>query len=368
MPYNYNSGEDEEKIYNINLLDSIYGSYVKIDRLAKLVFETYSNSSIATATKLNIFIDINSVIHALYSEHNRIQYTSITDLSSGIINMCAHYRSYFRTLGVDTRFFLINSMNGHSISKKVFPDYNNIFLAKCSITKSNKVISNNMNLLKILCPYLPGIYYIESVEQFDVGVIMAHIIETMGNTIPNLIISKDLYTVQLTALYPYTSYLRPVKTKGADSSWMLPINEKANFRQEFWDKIAITRKISIKGLYDISPVNFALFMALTKFPERSMASVTSPSNAVKFISSIVGSEDIKITSNQFMQNIDLASVFPVADIDARYKVLDIQYLLSYYRNSPEAKEMKFLDLEDSATVNRISARYYANNPLDLQRL
>lgn len=354
--------------YNINLLDSIYGSYVKLDRLANLVFETYSNSSIESATKLNVFIDINSVIHALYSEHNRVQYTSITDLSSGIINLCAHYRGYFRTIGVDTRFFLINSNNAHPISIKILPDYNSTFRGKCAITKTNKLISNNMNLLKILCPYLPGIYYIESVEQYDAGVIIAHIIETMGTAIPNLIISKDLYTLQLTAMYPYTSYLRPVKKYRDDQSWMLPINEKDNFRKEFWDKVNIVRSYSVKGMYEISPINFPLFMALTKFPERSLPSITGPSQAAKIISSIVGGEDIKINSNQILTNSDIASKYPVAEIDARYKVLDIQYLLSYYRNSPEAKEIKFLDLEDSATVNKISSKYYANNPLNLLNL
>ena len=84
--------------YQINLASAIYGSYVKKAVLTDLVYNTYSNSSIAEATELNIFIDLNSVMHPLYSEHNRILFENITDLSSGIINMCAHYRSFFREL------------------------------------------------------------------------------------------------------------------------------------------------------------------------------------------------------------------------------------------------------------------------------
>ena len=368
MAYNYDTGQDEQPIRQLNLLDTIYGSYVKKDRLAKLVFDTYSNSSIQNATKLNVFIDINSVIHALYSEHNRIQYNNITDLSSGIINLCAHYRSYFRTLGVDTRYFLINSCNSHSINLKILPDYNNVFIRKASVTKTDKVITNNMNLLKVLCPYLPGIYYIESVENYETSVIIAYIIETIGTQIPNLIISRDIYSMQLTALYKYTSYLKPVKGKEGDLSWMLPINEKESYRKEFWDKVMITRKIQTKGLYELSPINFALFLALTKVPERSMNSLASPSAAYNFIYSLVGSEDIKIQSNQFMYSQELANKFPVAEIDARYKVLDVEYGLSFYRNSPEARGMQFIDLEDAPTVNKISSKYYANNPLELQKL
>ena len=59
---------------NYTLLASqiIYGAYVKKAKLRELVYNTYGNSSIADATKLNIYIDLTSILHALYSEHNRI--------------------------------------------------------------------------------------------------------------------------------------------------------------------------------------------------------------------------------------------------------------------------------------------------------
>ena len=44
---------------SLNLMNILYGSYVKMELLEKLVYETYGNSSIADATELNIFIDIN---------------------------------------------------------------------------------------------------------------------------------------------------------------------------------------------------------------------------------------------------------------------------------------------------------------------
>lgn len=358
-----------EDIRPINLSAAIYGSYTKKERLAKLVYDTYSDSSIQNATELNIFVDINSVIHSLYSENNRIQYNNITDLSSGIINLCAHYRSYFRTIYVNTKFFLINSLNICDINRKIVPEYNGAFYAKTQITKTSKLIENNMSLIKILAPYLPGIYYIESPQNFEASVIIADLIERFGTNIPNLIISRDLYPLQLTALYPYTSYLRPKYSFKDDISWMLPINEKFCFREQFWNTISQERRfVQNSKLLSISPVNFALFLALTKVPERNLAGITNASKAADFILELVGTENIKVNSSQFLNNEKLVASYQVALIDARYKVLDVEYMLPFYRNSPESKSIEFLDLEDAPTVNRISAKYYANNPLSLDKL
>ena len=200
----------------ISIANVIYGAYTRHEVLRKLVYETYGNSSIAEATKLNVFVDINSIIHALYSEHNRIVFDNITDISSLIINLCAHYRVFFRNLGVDTRFFLINSLNTCDINCKFIAEYNYNFKRKVQVTQTTGIINNNMMLLKILCPYLPAIYYIDTEQQFEVSVIIAHIIEMLNDPNPNLIISKDMYPLQLVTKYKWTSYLCPKKYHGED--------------------------------------------------------------------------------------------------------------------------------------------------------
>lgn len=354
----------------LNLAQVIFGGYVKTERLKDLVYETYGNSSIEYATELNVFIDLTSILHALYSEHNRIVYNYITDVSSGIINMCAHYRGYFRSLSVNTRFYLVNSLNIAELNRKFVAGYNANFLRKTQITQTKNMIDNNMSLLKVLCPYLPGIYFIESIEQYETGVIIAHLIETINDGNPNLIISHDLYPLQLTALYPYTSYLYPKKNYGNDESWMLPINEKPGYRIEFWDRVAGLRNILAKNLYDISPINFALFSAMTKCPERALPSLYTPIKAKQFIYNYAGNQDIKVQSSQFMNDSEFAlpNNFNVSEIFSRYCAFDIQYALPFYKASPEAKQIKFLDLNDAPTVNRIASKYYEHNPLDLNRL
>ena len=356
-------------IRKLNLAQVIYGGYVKLDRLKDLVFQTYGNSSIEYATKLNIFIDLTSILHPLYSEHNRIVSDYITDLSAGIINMCAHYRSYFRTLSVDTKFYLINSYNCADLNRKFIANYNAEFMRKVQVTNTKKLIDGNIDLLRVLCPYLPGIYLIESMEQYETAVIIAHLIEIINDGNPNLVISHDLYPLQLVALYPYTSYLYPKKSPGGvDASWMLPINEKPGFREQFWTNVAKIRKINVQPLLEISPLNYALFSAMTKCPERTLNGICAPITAKNFISTLVGSQDINVNASQFMNNTELASKFTVAEIAARYNAVDIQYALPFYKASPEAMNIKFLDLKDDAAVNRITSKYYQNNPIDLMRL
>ena len=351
----------------LNLANIIYGAYTKHDILRNLVYQTYGNSSIAEATKLNIFVDLNSVLHALYSEHNRIIFDNITDISAGIINLCAHYRSFFRFIGVDTRFFLINSLNTCDINCKFVAEYNAEFKRKTQITQTLGIINNNMSLLKILCPYLPAIYYVDSEQNFEVSVIIAHIIETLNDPNPNLIISKDYYPIQLVTKYKWTSYLCPTKSRTGDNSWMLPINEKANFREEFWKVISVIRNSSYNLLSKMSPMNYTLYTCMTKVPERSLRPLVANNSARDLITSLVGSEDIKIQISQVLNNPEFAG-YPLGMIDARYKVVDIDYMLHIYRNSPEAKQLQFVDLEDIATVNKIAAKYYSNNPLELQKL
>ena len=357
--------------YTFNLNSVMFGAYVKLDRLAGLVYETYGNSSIATATMLNVFVDINSIIHPLYSKQNRVTVENITDISSNIINLCGHYRNFFRSnLSVDTRFFLINSTNTCDINRKFVAEYNVDFLEKTATTQTLKLIDNNMKLLKVLCPYLPAIYYIDSEQQFETAVIIANIIEILNDNTPNLIISHDMYPLQLCTEYKWTSYLYPKKNRvgnqSEDVSWMIPVNDKETFREVFWMNYCIHRKANLDIFMRISPVNYPLVLALAGIPERGLKRVMQNATIVKFIESIVGGEDIKITPAQLSHDSEFGNNLPM--IDARYKVSDVQYMLQYYKNSPEASNISLLDLNDPATVSNIVSKYYANNPIDLQKL
>lgn len=358
----------EKPQWSFRLDQAIYGSFVKTTRLDNIVYNAFSNTSIAAATELNVFIDIYSVIHSLFSEHYRIEYVNYTDITSCLINMCAHYRSYFRRLQVNTTFFLVFSTNCCEINRKFVSSYNELFLNKTRVPESKKIVNDNLRLLTALCPYLPDIHFINSTESFESSVIIANLIETLNDGKPNLIISRDIYPIQLSYLYPNTTYLYPRKKKNiGDVSVLIPVFEKPTFRDEFWSLITDIRGIKGEALRKLSPVNYSLVCAMTYFSDRNIKGLYNVSQAAKLISSIVGNEDIKIDISQ-LNRPEITSQFNVPLIEARYNTIDVPFMMPYYRNTPECKNIKLLNLRDDAVINQINAKYFTNNPIDLMKL
>ena len=128
-----------ESAYKTSVDNIIYGSFVKNEVLDRIVYEAFSDTSIASATELNVFIDIYSVLHQAFSEHYRVEYTNYTDITSCLINMCAHYRAFFRRLRVHTKFYLVFSTNTCEINRKFIAGYNETFLRKVNIPEYKKV-------------------------------------------------------------------------------------------------------------------------------------------------------------------------------------------------------------------------------------
>lgn len=354
--------------YQCKLEDIIYGSFVKMNKMQQLTINTFSNTSIAAATELNIFIDLYSVLKSLFSESFRTIVTDYTAITSCIINMCSHYRSFFKQLSVHTKFFLIFSFNCCDINRKFVSGYNETFYAKSQIPMFNKLATDNFDLLELICPYLPDIFFIKSIRGYESASIMAYMIEKLNDGNPNLIISKDLYPLQLTYLYPYTSYLYPIKRKGSDDSIMIPISEKYNFRHEFWNLVATVRKFNVSNIDMISPINFPLFCAINRFPERNLNALGNLATARNVIQMIVGDDDIKIIPEQLYSNQTIAEHMPISILESRMKVLDATFILFYYRQDPESKSIQLQNLRDDAAVNMINAKFFANNPLDLNKL
>lgn len=346
--------------------DQIRGSYVKYDRLAQITYETYGGSSIAQATELNIYIDLYSILHSIFSESGQTLVNNYTDITSTVINMVGHYREFFKRMQVKTKFFLIFSYNTCDINRKFVAEYNEVFREKSEIKKYRKIADDNFNLMNILCPYLPDVFFIKSIRNYEVGVIMSHLIDKYGQGIPNLIISRDIYPIQLCAMHPYTSYLRPVKNKDGDQSVMISINEKPSFRYDFWKFVADFRKIGINSLDNISPLNFSLAMALNKFPERNIKDhICMIQTAIKLVWNMIQDNEVKILPSQLYSNEYMVQNIPVSKVESRMNALDIGFMRSYYDNDPESKSIKLDNLRDDGAVNSINAKFFRENPINL---
>ena len=356
--------------YTVDLATIIYGSYVKMDRLQQIVFDTFANTSIAEATHLNIFIDLYSTLHPIFSEHYRVNIENYTDVTAGVINMCGHYRKFFRGLGVHTTFYLVYSDNICDFNRKFVAGYNDTFFRKSKIKMFREIVDTNLDLLATMCPYLPDIHFIKSINNWESGVIIANIIETLNDGSPNLVISRDLYPIQLCALYPWTSYLYPLKHRGGiDASIMVPLNEKYNFRSEFW-KLYLKDKLGEHkiDLSTISPLNMPLLSAINGLRCRDINILHNISSAKKVIFSITNGEDIKIDAFQLMSNEYVSKIINIQQVESRLKALDVSFILPYYKQDPESAGYNFINIEDNGAINKINAKYFENNPLELNKL
>lgn len=346
--------------------DQIRGSYVRYERLAQITYETYGGSSIANATELNVFIDLYSILHSIFSESGNTIVNNYTDITSAVINMVGHYREFFKRMNVRTKFFLIFSYNTCDINRKFVAEYNEVFRQKSEIKAYRKIADDNFNLMSILCPYLPDVFFIKSVRDYEVSVIISHLIDKYGSNIPNLIISKDLYPIQLCAMHRYTSFLRPFKFRGEDTSIMISINEKQSFRYDFWKFVSEYRRLSISSFDNVSPLNFSLVMAMNAFPERNIKGhICNIQGAIKIIWDMIQDAEVKILPSQLYSNEYLVKNTPVSKIEARMNALDVGFMRAFYDNDPESKSIKLDNLRDDAAVNKINAKFFTNNPINL---
>ena len=113
----------EERLYIEQL---IAGSFVKYNRLSEIIFKSFQGSN---CTEINLFIDLNSVLKPMYSidkwtYKSQGQY----EIAATVINMCGHYRSFFRGLGVNTNIYIIYGLNCPNVNNTYVSGYNSKFI------------------------------------------------------------------------------------------------------------------------------------------------------------------------------------------------------------------------------------------------
>lgn len=338
-------------------------NFVKYTRLNELVSYMFAGSK---ATKLNIYIDLYGAIKTLFSDSFRTDISDYTAFTSTIINMCGHYRSFFKSIGVQTKIFIIFSLNICEINRKLVPEYNNSFFNKVTNKVIRDMVDMNNSLLETLCPFLPDIFFLQT--SFESSVLIDYLI-AIGDKNPNLIISKDLYPAQLTEIYPDTAYIRPKKVMGEDISSCISPREKEYHINDFKSIYCAARgalpAIDVNSI-TINPNNFSLLSALSRFPERNLKSIYNIKMANKLIYNIVGDSAVNISVDTLNKFTPL-SVAP-SIIDNRHKALNVEAMRLTFLDSMEPKLIHLDNFEDSASVNMICAEYFRDNPIDLGRL
>lgn len=353
-------------------------NFTKYDRLAEEVNRAFADTEYATSSTINLYIDMYPMIHSMYSTRYEVKIDDYLAIVSNIINMCAHYREYFkRYLGVYAKIFIVAGSNCNELNRKLVLDYNKEMYMKSNnvlMDNINKMLETNLDLLNILCPYLPDIHFIKT--NFETSVCINYIIQrekvANGDTSPSIIISRDPYALQLVSCNNDVSLLRPKKSKeyGDQSCMIGPIDGNNKIKNEiFWQFFSSLRSIS-QCNFDIAPCNLSLLMALSKLDERNIKSVFNIKSARKYIYNCIG--DLNTTcqlSSLFTINKDLSDKVSELEISNRFKAINIPFQTdTVYSSSMEAKLLNFSNREDSVAVKAINDRYFSNNPLAIDLL
>lgn len=341
--------------------------YVRYSRLDQVIRHAFINSK---ANNINIFIDLYGIYKGMFSRNYISNITDYTSMTSLLINMCAHYRHYFKMIGVSCKIFLVSSFNIPELNCKFVADYNKTFKEKFKNKMIYNMVDQNIQLLEILCPYLPDIHFVKT--DFESSVAMYGIItkERMTNDYPSLIISSDLYPVQLTTLFDDVAYLRPKKSMGEDTSDIICPRMHPDHENSFWRVICQEKEeFSINdSSVLISSRNYVLLAALNKFYARNFKAIINFTKANKIISSIVDGDTELSVDTLFYNYSDLVQGIPEQIIRSRYKALDIRYQYNFLNESVEPMLWTFDNLSDPEAINIINEAYFKNNPIDILNL
>lgn len=340
----------------------LYSNYIKFDRLQRLCSLFRPNSF------MDVYVDMYSMIKGLYNR-NDIQIKNPTIITSSVINLCAHYRYYLTSLGIDTTFYIVNSQNISELNKKFYPEYNSKIEYAYSMDKRiDELIFSNVELLKTLCPYLPDVHFVQSVEGYETGAIMNHIMDkvNMNNERYNVIITRDIYNYQL-CQRNNTFILRPKKTRDGDMSYI--INRENVMKIFLWE-----RKSSVIDTI-LDPGLLSSVMALSNLPERNIKSLLNTNTAINVLENAINSYRLNNGYNFHTNSIwtalaNIPQIFNVGEtiLDYRIKCIDIPFQSSVYSNTIESSMLRFENLYDPKNVMMINEKYFTENPLDLECL
>lgn len=339
----------------------LYSHYVKYERLTELINAEFYNSNY---NEINLFIDAYSMVKSVYGI-NPSQFIDKYSIASCIINACAHYRNFFWTrYRVTCKIWVVFSRMDMSIleANSFYPGYGNIFTTD-SNPEMDVLINKNMEILNTLCPYIPDVSFIYS--GYEPGLVFGNIASKYPN-IPNIIVSKDPWNLQVVGNMSNVYMIRPVKKNSEDLSVLI---SKKNVLQYF----TLLRKVEC----DTSIINgsfISFIIAASRFPERGIKSLHSLTSIIKYLSNAI---DKKFIANDKVYDIkglcaDLDRVNKVNlkayEIELRMNAIGFDACMYRYTMSPNVDNINIINLHDPDSVKRINETYFSKVPLDLMAL
>lgn len=351
------------------LIDQLINSnYIRYDRLATITNSAFAGSD---ADTINLYVDLYSILKVLY-KNDVYKVESPTSITSCIINLVSHYRAFYRTrYNVESNIYLIYSKNCPYVNKQFYIGYNSKNELTFNTNKSvEEMIEYNLNILDILCPYIPDVYFIKS--EYETGVIIYDLIckNQATNNNPNIILTKDKYNYQLCSMDNVVIF-RPRKKDNEDISYFI---NKHTLLYTYLTE----RKLNTSNLdKTIMPDLLSLIMTMSSVPERNIKNMININTSINIISKLISKN--KIINGR---SVDLDYLYDAISsesknsklnkniFDNRFKAIDIiyQHMIYYNTNDRLLNDNKLINLYDPENLKYINNEYFKDNPLDLMRL
>ena len=351
--------------------DTIYWFFLPYKALDKMIANEFKNDK---SDKINIYIDVYQLCISI------CRFTVIKNpycISAAIINYCSHFRRYFKKIGVYANIVLIYTTNESDHIRRYIPVYDNHYRDRIEHNpKMKSIVDKNVDLLKIIVPYLPNIYLrVGTVE----STLIAHdtIFRKLIGIAPSLLITQSQYAYQLPLLSKSLRVVRKYygKKKDEDLSWCY---NKDNCVEAY---LFESRRANVLG-GNFNQNTLSLLMTLNGIPKLSVKSMGFTYETILDMCSHVpaGYEhdpdiitDIydKFTqSTYYLRRRRKNHAIPTAEeMMNRFKGIDIVYQYSIYKLLPEYNELDWLkQLDDKVSVHDINSTYYNGCELDLEGL
>lgn len=370
----------------VDLAAFLYSQFITYDRLTEIVNDACKNSN---ASMAHIYIDIHSLLKSTLVNIGNVRVSDYTVITSCMINMAIHYKSFFRTrYQTDCKVFFIYSDNCPEVNKKWVMNYNEkdwqLFHHSPIMTD---IINKNIELMKILCPYINNVFFIPTGQ--ETGVAIQHLMNINKDAETqeyfSFIVSKDTYNFQL-VYNDNTIILRP-KRYYSDSK-VQTVTDTSYYvsRKNIWKAIFESRKTQYDLNVLISPELASLVLAISGISSRCIKSTIGIKRTLQIIQKLINeyampnaySADVNNLALIYMNckprinTLEAAKSCPdIMIMENNFKAIDIPYQYDLFLNvSPEFDTMKsyLVNLYDPEGLKHINEEYFKNNPLDLMRL
>ena len=346
----------------------IYSLCVRYNELKNIINQEYRDYS--NVDSIVVFIDMNSALKS-YFKGTQYSFDNYYDIVSGFINICAHYRQFFKSrFGTYCYLHLVYS---DITSKKIGSMFYEKYSSKLNLSDARmvKMVEDNIKLLEILVPYLPWIQFTKT-TQFETGVMIYDIIQkeyNAGSRYPNLVVTKDRYNFQLCSNEMDVRILRPVKNKSEDNSYA--VNSNSVITSILWQYTNDTSLVNTTLSGDL----LSALYALSRLPDKNISSYVAIKKAYEILSSAVVDGAIpntQIVDMQYIADTILRKYYPKIDgyiVGERYKAINLYHNHSIMSSTSEKNTYQgFINLIDDNTVKEINNKFFVNNPLDLNAL